>query len=156
MRTNLASYSNYYGIPNIVSGKYEEKIIDILKNKKGQNVFLYIDPYGIRALDTALFDKFQAMGFHSFEMLINFNSFGFFRDACRVMAVDYKNDSALQDIDDLVEYDPTSVVTLDKPVDTLSNIAGVIIGKRLCRIIRKSVLMDIRQNNVCLQNISSD
>ena len=124
LRTNLASYSNYYGIPNIVSGKYEEKIIDILKNKKGQNVFLYIDPYGIRALDTALFDKFQAMGFHSFEMLINFNSFGFFRDACRVMAVDYKNDSALQDLDDLVEYDPTSVVTLDKPVDMLSNIAG--------------------------------
>lgn len=49
---------------------------------------------------------------------------GFFRDACRVMAVDYKNDSALQDLDDLVEYDPTSVVTLDKPVDMLSNIAG--------------------------------
>ena len=124
LRTNLAQYSNYYGEPNIVSGKYEEKIIDILKNKKGQNVFLYIDPYGIRALDTALFDKFQTMGFHSFEMLINFNSFGFFRDACRVMAVDYKNDSALQDLDDLVEYDPTSVVTLDKPVDMLSNIAG--------------------------------
>lgn len=78
LRTNLASYSNYYGVPNIVSGKYEEKIIDILKNKKDQNVFLYIDPYGIRALDTALFDKFQAMGFYSFEMLINFNSFGLF------------------------------------------------------------------------------
>lgn len=75
-------------------------------------------------MDTVLFDKFQAMGFHSFEMLINFNSFGFFRDACRVMAVDYKNDSALQDLDDLVEYDPTSVVTLDKPVGMLSNIAG--------------------------------
>lgn len=124
LRTNLAQYSNYYGEPNIVDGKYEEKIVDLLKNKKGQNVFLYIDPYGIKALDTALFDKFQDMGFHSFEMLINFNSFGFFRDACRVMAVDYKNDSALQDLDDLVEYDPTSVVTLDKPVDMLSNIAG--------------------------------
>lgn len=124
LRTNLAQYSNYYGELNIVDGKYEEKIVDLLKNKKGQNVFLYIDPYGIKALDTALFDKFQDMGFHSFEMLINFNSFGFFRDACRVMAVDYKNDSALQDLDDLVEYDPTSVVTLDKPVDMLSNIAG--------------------------------
>lgn len=124
LRVNLAPYSNYYGIPNIVDGKYEEKIVDILKSKKDQNVFLYIDPYGIKALDTVLFDKFQAMGFHSFEMLINFNSFGFFRDACRVMAVDYKNDSALRDLDDLVEYDPTSVVTLDKPVDMLSNIAG--------------------------------
>ena len=54
-----------------------KKILDILKNKRGQNVFLYIDPYGIRALDTALFDKFQTYGFNSFEMLINFNSFGF-------------------------------------------------------------------------------
>lgn len=124
LQMNLAPYSNYYGVPNIVSGKYEEKIVDILKDKKGQNVFLYIDPYGIRALDTALFDKFQAMGFHSFEMLINFNSFGFFRDACRVMAVDYKNDSALQGLEDLVEYDHTSVITLDKPVDMLSSIAG--------------------------------
>lgn len=124
LKTNLAPYSNCYGNPKIVSGKYEEKIVDILKNKTGQNVFLYIDPYGIRALDTSLFDEFQTMEFNSFEMLINFNSFGFFRDACRVMAVDYKNDSALQDLEDLVEYDPTSVVTLDKPIDMLSNIAG--------------------------------
>lgn len=124
LQSNLATYNNCYGKPKIVSGKYEDKIVDILKNRKGQNVFLYIDPYGIRALDIDLFDKFQTMGFNSFEMLINFNSFGFFRDACRVMAVDYKNDSALQDLEDLVEYDPTSVVTLDKPIDMLSNIAG--------------------------------
>ena len=81
----------------------EEKIIDILKTKSGQNVFLYIDPYGIRALDTALFDQFQTFGFNTFEMLINFNSFGFFRDACRVMCVEYKNDVALQGLEDLVE-----------------------------------------------------
>ena len=27
LRTNLAQYSNYYGEPNIVDGKYEEKIL---------------------------------------------------------------------------------------------------------------------------------
>ena len=66
LETNLAMYDNCYGKPNIVSGKYEEKIIDILKDRRGQNVFLYIDPYGIRALDTALFDQFQTMGFNTF------------------------------------------------------------------------------------------
>lgn len=124
LQVNLAPYNNIYGSPNIVSGKYEEKILDILKSKRGQNVFLYIDPYGIRALDTTLFDEFQTYGFNTFEMLINFNSFGFFRDACRVMSVDYKNDAALQNLEDLVEYDPTSVATSDKPADMLTSIAG--------------------------------
>jgi len=124
LETNLAMYDNCYGKPNIVSGKYEEKIIDILKDRRDQNVFLYIDPYGIRALDTALFDQFQTMGFNTFEMLINFNSFGFFRDACRVMSVDYKNDKALQGLEDLVEYDPTSVTNSDKPAEMLTRIAG--------------------------------
>lgn len=73
LEVNLAEYDNGYGKPHIVSGRYEEKIIDILKTKSGQNVFLYIDPYGIRALDTALFDQFQTLGFNTFEMLINFN-----------------------------------------------------------------------------------
>lgn len=40
LQTNLASYSNYYGVPNIVSGKYEEKIIDILKNKKDKGTIV--------------------------------------------------------------------------------------------------------------------
>lgn len=124
LQVNLAPYNNLYGTPNIISGRYEEKIAEVLKDKKGQNVFLYIDPYGIRALDTALFDKFQTMGFYSFEMLINFNSFGFFRDACRVMKVDYKNDSALQNLDDLIEFDPTSVIQDEKPDEILTRIAG--------------------------------
>lgn len=124
LKINLTAYDNCFGTPNVISGKYEDKIIDVLENKKGQNVFLYIDPYGIRALDTALFDQFQALGFNSFEMLINFNSFGFFRDACRVMSVDYKHDSALQNLEDLVEYDSTSIVSVDKPIDMLTRIAG--------------------------------
>lgn len=39
----------------IVSGKYEDNIRSILKNKSGSNVFLYIDPYGIKALQRLYF-----------------------------------------------------------------------------------------------------
>ena len=121
---NINSMSPSYDRSNIISGKYEENIESCLQNKRGYNVFLYIDPYGIKALDSTLFDKFKTYGFHTFEMLINFNSFGFFRDACRVMAVDYHNDAALQNLDDLVEYEPTAVSADDQSARLLTNIAG--------------------------------
>lgn len=109
---------------DIISGAYENNIERILGRERGNNVFLYIDPYGIKALDAALFRKFKTMGFNSFEMLINFNSFGFFRDACRVLNVDYNMDEALQGLDDLVEYEPT-LVSADKESEALlTSIAG--------------------------------
>ncbi len=121
---NLASLGYDCKNLSVVPGKYEEKIEGLLSNKRGTNVFLYIDPYGIKALDSALFDKFQALGFRTLEMLINFNSFGFFRDACRVMRVDYSDDEALKDLDDLVEYEPTPVSASSQSERLLTGIAG--------------------------------
>ncbi|MCL4441002.1 MAG: three-Cys-motif partner protein TcmP [Firmicutes bacterium] len=124
LSVNIADFDNANGRPNVISGKYEDKIEGLLSGKRGVNVFLYIDPYGIRALDSGLFDKFETYGFRTLEMLINFNSFGFFRDTCRVMKVDYQNDEALQDLDDLVEYEPTKVSATKQSEDLLTRIAG--------------------------------
>lgn len=124
LQTNIDASNVSYDAPEVLSGKYEDIIEDCLKRHSGENVFLYIDPYGIKALDSTLFDRFESIGFNTFEMLINFNSFGFFRDACRVMKVDYSHDKALQDLDDLVEYDPTYVSSNTKSRELLSNIAG--------------------------------
>ncbi|HML55979.1 MAG TPA: three-Cys-motif partner protein TcmP [Solidesulfovibrio magneticus] len=121
---NIAEFNNNYGYPSVISGKYEETIGELLSGKRGTNVFLYIDPYGIRALDYELFEKFNSYGFHSLEMLINFNSFGFFRDACRAMGVAYNNDEALRDLDDLVEYAPTEINASPQSTELLSKIAG--------------------------------
>ena len=121
---NIATFNNSYGKPHIVSGKYEEEIERLLAIKRGVNIFLYIDPYGIRALDSSLFDKFATYGFYSIEMLINFNSFGFFRDACRAVGVAYSTDEALSDLNDLVEYAPTEVDSSKQSEDLLTNIAG--------------------------------
>lgn len=123
LKANLAAYANYFWKPMIVSGKYEDQIIGILENKKDTNIFLYIDPYGIQALDSALFDKFSNFSFASFEMLINFNSFGFFRDACRALKVDYTSDIALTDIDELIEYMPMKADANQKSINLLNNIA---------------------------------
>ena len=115
----------YSPVPyEVVDGKFEEKICGILSGRKGDNVFLYIDPYGIKALDSHLFKTIQSFEFRSFEMLINFNSFGFFRDACQVMRVDYTHDAALRDLDDLVEYEPTTVDSDQSSEKLLTDIAG--------------------------------
>lgn len=124
LSSNIASISPSYDVPEVIPGKYEDNILKCLQDKQGYNVFLYVDPYGIKALDLSTFEAFKTLGFNTFEMLINFNSFGFFRDACRVMRVDYCNDAALQDLDDLVEYDPTVVDTTKQSEDLLSRIAG--------------------------------
>ncbi len=124
LEANITSITPSYDRPTIISGKYEDNIEKCLQSKKGYNVFLYIDPYGIRALDSALFDRFRTFGFNTFEMLINFNSFGFFRDACRVMRVDCKDDVALQGLDDLVEYEPTTVASNVQSEALLTGIAG--------------------------------
>lgn len=124
LRKNISNSHYLYDSPEVVEGKFEEKIREKLKDKQDYNVFLYIDPYGIKELDCNLFDEFESFGFRTFEMLINFNSFGFFRDACSVMKVDYSKDEALSNIDDLVELEPTEVGSNSKSERLLNSIAG--------------------------------
>lgn len=119
LEMNLSAYT---GI-RIVSGAYEDTIEDLLKAKAGCNVFLYIDPYGIKALDCTKFDAFANGQFNSIELLINMNSFGFIREACNAMGTKFKIDDD-GFFDDLVEYDPTILDTSDKSIESLNRIAG--------------------------------
>lgn len=105
----------------IVSGKYEDNIRSILKNKSGCNVFLYIDPYGIKALQCTLFDDFARGRFNSIELLINMNSFGFIREACHAMGTTFDDKEIF---DDLVEYEPTKMAASEKSIKELNEIAG--------------------------------
>src|SRR5690606_37262236 len=97
-----------------------EHIENKLRGKWGYNVFLYIDPYGIKALDCHLFDKFAEYGFNSIELLINMNSFGFIREACRALGVAY---SDVGSFDELVEYEPSIMDSSSKSIQVLNNIA---------------------------------
>ena len=119
LRTNLKDYPRV----KIVSGAYEDTIDELLNNKGGCNVFLYIDPYGIKALNCSKFDGFANGQFYSIELLINMNSFGFIREGCRVMGKQFKMDDDAF-FDDLVEYEPTRLDTSDKSVEALNQIAG--------------------------------
>jgi three-Cys-motif partner protein len=119
LRANLKDYPGV----KIVPGAYEDTIDALLKNKGGCNVFLYIDPYGIKALDCSKFDAFANGQFNTIELLINMNSFGFIREACNAMGAKFKvDDSGF--FDDLVEYDPTILDATDKSIEALNRIAG--------------------------------
>jgi len=129
----IADYCSEDGQVNVISGKYGEKIEELLSEKEGYNVFLYLDPFGIKALDSALFEKFEDYGFNSLEILINFNSFGFFRNACSVMRVEYEHDEAFKDLDDLVECEPTRLKVSKRSEDLLTGIAGGDYWKNIVR-----------------------
>ena len=126
LQNNTSDFLQDSGGLEIRAGKYEEIIENLLSNKARQNIFLYIDPYGIQALDMLMFDKFAREGnFASIELLINMNSFGFFRDACRAMKVTRaKSDEAFSNLDEIVEYDPTKVDSTEQSLDLLTRIAG--------------------------------
>ena len=117
LRKNLSKYPS----ANIISGKYEDEIETLLKTKRGSNVFLYVDPYGIKALDCTLFDSFANFGFNSIELLINMNSFGFIREGCRVLGALFKDEEIM---DDLVEYESTRLASDKRSKEALDRIAG--------------------------------
>jgi three-Cys-motif partner protein len=117
LKKNLDGYENTY----IISGKYETTIENLLQNKQGYNVFLYIDPYGIKALNCTLFDKFANYNFNSIELLINLNSFGFMREACRTLGANYND---VGELNDLIEYEPTRLDTSTGSINDLNTIAG--------------------------------
>lgn len=117
LRNNL----NNYPWVNIISGKYEDNLANVLQGKERCNVFLYIDPYGIKALKCSIFDELSRKHFNSIELLINMNSFGFIREACHTLGTSF-DDKAI--FDDLIEYDPSKMDKSSESIGELNAIAG--------------------------------
>ena len=91
----------------VISGKFEDNIIPLLQKAMGinrqLNVFLYVDPYGVKVLNADLFGR-VSIAFRTAELLINLNSFGFIREACRVKKVSFRERED-EVFSDLEEYD---------------------------------------------------
>lgn len=121
---NIAPFSNN-GIVQVQQGGFEENIPDFLAQLPHNiNVFLYIDPYGIKELKYDLLTGFAGFNFASFEMLINLNSFGLFRNACKASNVSYADDEALADDDEMAELEPTEFKNDDKSRMLMDEITG--------------------------------
>lgn len=101
---------NGYKKCNVVDGAFEDNIEKILALDSKYNIFMYVDPYGIKSLDFKKFDKVSNKKFSSLELLINFNSFGFIREGCRILGeslpANIENDGG----EDVYEIDETNNV----------------------------------------------
>lgn len=117
LQSNVSGYNNV----RVISGRYEDNIETLLHGKQNHNVFLYIDPYGIKALNCELFDKFSSNDFNSIELLINLNSFGFIREACRALGTDLDD---VEPFDEIQEYEPSFMDSSEKSKKELTDIAG--------------------------------
>lgn len=100
----------------VINGKFEDNIIPLLlkmiKRYRNLNVFFYVDPYGVKVLNATLFDALP-IAFNTAELLINLNSFGFIREACRVMKVVFRERED-EIFSDLEEYDSSVMDSIDE------------------------------------------
>ena len=131
LRTNLNGYKNF----EVINGKYEENILQILKSCVGQNIFLYIDPYGVKELDfNFLASLSNDDDFYTVEMLLNLNSVGFLRMAFAALNIEFKNEA---DLLGLEEYDITPPKAL---TETAIKVAGGDYWKEIIGDYRKGIL----------------
>ena len=134
LKKNLAEYPNV----QVIGGRYEKNIHSILADKRGRNIFLYIDPYGVRELDLNFLGSLANEKFSSIELLINFNSAGFLRMAFSALDVEFKNEADLQYLD---EYDADALPqTKQALTETADKVAGGDYWKKIIEDYRKGNL----------------
>src|SRR3972149_4419308 len=107
LEINLKGYKNC----EIWQGTFEENISRIRELDSHSNLFLYVDPYGIKCLDFEQFELIKHKHFSSLEMLLNFNSFGFLREGCRLLTLDYENLFKEDQSEDEYELDEANTIT---------------------------------------------
>lgn len=70
---------------------YKIKAKDIVSRADKFNVFMYVDPFGIKDLDFSIFTRLSQNP-NSTELLLNLNSFGFIREGCRLLKAKIDSD----------------------------------------------------------------
>lgn len=118
LENNVEDYKHKPYQVDVIKGRFEDNIDSILDKHDSDTIFLYIDPYGIKALDVNKFNSFKKYESKSVELLINFNTWGFVREACRIYGATIDLDEDVFDY--LKEYDPSKITDAIE----LTNIVG--------------------------------
>lgn len=87
LRQNLKAAFPGMPMPEVVEGCFENDLLPLLENHHGENLFLYVDPFGVKSLQYSILEAVANCGhFASIEILMNFNTFGFLRAARSILA----------------------------------------------------------------------
>lgn len=83
LKRNIPDYSWLTAL----EGDYEVHMGYFIRNyqPRDQNLLIYVDPYGIKSVLFSYFERLHKKGFHTFELLLNLNIFGFLREGCRLL-----------------------------------------------------------------------
>lgn len=111
-----------FNYTEVIAGNYEDNIVNLINNNSGKNLFVYIDPFGIKNLNFSYLKSLNSSSLNSAEFLMNLNSFGFIREGCRILKtqlkdviIDKEYDSFMDESDDFKEINS---------VEKMNNIAG--------------------------------
>jgi three-Cys-motif partner protein len=107
----------FSGMSTIFKQNYQTNIGNIKNICKNKNVFLYIDPYGIKTLDFNYFRQFKESNYNTIELLLNFNTFGFLLEGCRLLL--QTSPVILNDDNELLYEEDES-----NTIDNMNNIAN--------------------------------
>ena len=95
---------------------YKKEALAIISRNKHRNIFLYVDPFGIKHLQYDIFCEL-AKNPNSVELLLNLNSFGFIREGCRLLGVNID--------EELVEFEePQESDAFVNDVENMNRIAN--------------------------------
>ena len=99
---------------SVVAGDYRIEVPKILSGAHNKNIFLYVDPFGIKYLDFAIFTTLPSAQANSYELLLNLNSFGFIREGCRLMKYQFDEDDDLPDYEYEADTSKNSIENMNK------------------------------------------
>jgi three-Cys-motif partner protein len=93
----------------LIERDYENWAAKFVKENRDQrrNLLLYVDPYGVKHLSFHHFKEICSLDLNSIEILLNFNSFGFLREGCRLLGL---RDFECNEDSDVYEQDEANSV----------------------------------------------
>lgn len=118
LKDNVKDFDNI----EIISGNYEDNIVNLINGNNDKNLFVYIDPFGIKNLNFSYLKYLNSSSLNSAEFLMNLNSFGFIREGCRLLKTQL-NDVAIDKEYDLY-MDESDDFKLSNSIEKMNKIAG--------------------------------
>lgn len=109
-----------YPFAKSIKMEYQVFSSQLMQMEGNRNLFIYADPFGIKYLRTRWFNRLTSV-FDSVEILLNFNSFGFFREACRAYGIEFND---VENFDVIKERFPWSQCAPGEASSILNEIIG--------------------------------